>query len=70
MKHKASPSVVILFALAGQTASSHHSSNMYDLETVSTLEGVVTKYEWANPHVYIYVEAAPRSSERAEWRIA
>ena len=69
MKHKASPSVVILFALAGQTASSHHSSSMYDLETVSTLEGVVTKYEWANPHVYIYVEAAPQSSERAEWRI-
>jgi len=69
MKRKASPFVVIIFALAGQIASSHHSSSMYDLETVNSLDGVVTRYEWANPHVYVYVEARQATGEPVEWRI-
>jgi hypothetical protein len=74
MKPSANPSVlgVVVFAaslLVSQFAGAHHSNAMYDHDTVTTLEGVVTKYEWANPHVYIYIEGAPQSGERAEWRI-
>jgi hypothetical protein len=48
----------------------HHSSAAFDDETEITLEGVVTKFEWANPHVYIYLDGVERASgRRAVWEI-
>ena len=29
---------------------------MYDFDREIILQGIVTTFEWANPHVYIYVE--------------
>lgn len=42
--------------LTAALASAHHSQSMYDLKATRTVEGVVTEYEWANPHVYIHVQ--------------
>ena len=36
--------------------AAHHSRAIYDQQRTVTLEGVVTKYVWTNPHVYLYVE--------------
>jgi hypothetical protein len=36
--------------------SGHHSASIYDTGTLLSLEGVVTKYEWKNPHTYIQIE--------------
>ncbi len=33
--------------------AAHHSRAIYDQQRIVTIEGVVTKYEWANPHVYL-----------------
>lgn len=46
----------------------HHSASMFDLERSLTLDGVVTRYDWVNPHVYIEVEMA-EAGERASWII-
>jgi hypothetical protein len=48
-------------------AYAHHSSTIFDLERPVTLEGVVTEYEWANPHVYLYVDTG--DGEPAVWEI-
>jgi len=37
-------------------ASGHHSAASYDLNQLLTLEGIVTKYEWKNPHTYLQIE--------------
>ena len=37
-------------------AHAHHSGAMYDLSKQITIEGTVARYDWVNPHVYIYVE--------------
>ena len=37
-------------------SSAHHSYTPYDLERTVTVEGVVTKFLWANPHVYIDIQ--------------
>ena len=34
-----------------------------------TFEGVVTKYQWANPHVYLYVETQDDSGDAAVWTL-
>ncbi len=60
-------SVALGFALSvGASASAHHSTSMYDLRTTRMIEGVVTDYEWANPHVYISVVA---DADHAVWQI-
>jgi Family of unknown function (DUF6152) len=57
---------VLLVALP---ASAHHSRAIYDLDQSITIDGVVTKFEWANPHVYLYVEAPNDKGEPVVWQI-
>jgi len=58
--------VLLLTALP---AVAHHSRSIYDEESTFTLEGIVTEFEWANPHVYLYVEAQTDTGESAVWAI-
>src|SRR5688500_3117758 len=36
----------------------HHSAAGYDLQRDVSLKGTIARYEWANPHIYIHVQAA------------
>lgn len=45
----------------------HHSRAIFDRERVVTIEGVVTKYEWTNPHVAVFVETETDSGESVVW---
>ncbi len=47
------------------TASAHHSAIAFDQEQVVVVEGVVTRFDWTNPHVYLFVKDA----DSVEWRI-
>ena len=46
-------------------AHGHHSDAGLDMESPVTLEGVVTEFNWRNPHVYFGVETA----DRTEWEV-
>ena len=48
------------------SALAHHSSARFDLEKSVNLVGVVSRFEWANPHVYIYLDASDGSGQ---WEI-
>jgi hypothetical protein len=63
-----------LFALtvllcASTTAAAHHGMTMFDFEATITLDGVVTQYEWRNPHVYVYVEVLDDTGDRVVWEV-
>lgn len=46
-------------------AIAHHSvASDYDIRKVVTLKGTVTKIEWANPHIYLYMDV-----KRDHWTI-
>jgi len=34
----------------------HHSTAEYDLQHPATATGVVTRFEWSNPHAHIYLD--------------
>ena len=51
------------------SASGHHSNSIFDLESVVTLQGTVSLYEWRNPHVYIYVESRDDTGQLVEWQV-
>ena len=57
---------LLLGALPG---AAHHSRAIYDEDQTITLEGTVSDFEWANPHVYLHVETRSESGEPVIWAI-
>ena len=56
----------LLFPLV--QAFAHHSfAAEYDEKKVITLKGVVTKFEWMNPHVRFYVDVKDASGVVTNW---
>lgn len=43
--------------LIGSAASAHHSSAMWDDQRTVELSGTVTRFEWTNPHAWIWLQA-------------
>jgi hypothetical protein len=50
-------------------SKAHHSSAMYDDKQTVTIEGAVTKFEWSNPHVYVYLKQLTASGQAVEWEL-
>ena len=56
----------LLFAGA---AMAHHGVAGYDMTKTVTLHGTVTKFEWSNPHVVVYLDAKNEAGEMQHWTI-
>jgi hypothetical protein len=60
--------VVGLFVSLGSfQARSHHSAAMFDDQKVLTLEGTVTKFDYLNPHSWLYVNVENDDGTVTEW---
>jgi len=52
------------------TSSAHHSvSGQFDVSKQMTLKGVVSKVEWINPHIYIYIDVKDDSGATTTWAL-
>jgi hypothetical protein len=50
------------------SASGHHSFAVYEPTIQIKLSGVVTKFKWGNPHVYLEIDAAdPKTGGTRHW---
>jgi hypothetical protein len=58
-----------LWLLLAAPALSHHADPLYDLKHPITLAGVVTRVEWSNPHVYLYVNVAGDKGHNEQWAL-
>ena len=47
---------LLLLAILTSALDAHHSTAPYDMTREATVSGVVTKFYWANPHAYIYID--------------
>jgi len=46
----------------------HHSFAVYEPTLQMKLSGVVTKFKWANPHVYLEIDATdPKTGDTRHW---
>jgi hypothetical protein len=65
-------SVLLVAALAilaaGSAAAHHNMSALFDFNDRVTLNGTITKIDWRNPHIYVWVEAKDASGPQ-EWAI-
>jgi hypothetical protein len=55
--------------LAVPVLLAHHSTADYDLTHPATATGVVTRFEWTNPHAHIYLDATALNGTVEHWII-
>ena len=56
------------FLALSVAATAHHAISVeFDPGQRLTFEGVVTKVEWSNPHVYFYADIKDRDGKPANW---
>jgi Family of unknown function (DUF6152) len=57
--------------LAGAASAwAHHSfAAEYDSKQEITLKGVITKVEWTNPHIYIYIDVKEADGHVTNWSL-
>ena len=58
---------VALYAMAAQA---HHSiAGVYDDSQRVTIEGVITRFQFVNPHPFVVVEVRDGSGKALQWRL-
>lgn len=58
----------LAFLASGLPALAHHAfSNEFDESKPITLEGVVTRVDWENPHVHYYIDVAQPDGTVVNW---
>ena len=56
------------FLMAAAPAWAHHSVQaQFDLDKPFTLNGVVTKVEWINPHSYLFLDVKDATGKVKKW---
>ena len=50
-------------------AGAHHSTAMYDAQNPVTVTGAVKRFEWTNPHAFVYLEVTDAQGKTVEWEI-
>ena len=58
----------LVFA-AGATAAPHHSFAPFDLTKEKTITGTVSKFEWTNPHSWIWVDVSNEKGGVDSWAV-
>ena len=62
--------ICLAVALAVAPLAAHHSvAGQFDGRRPVSLEGVVTRVAWENPHVWIYLDVTERDGRVVNWAI-
>lgn len=68
MKKAIFAAAVALIVYAVPSAFAHHSfAAEYDGSKPVTLKGKVTKFEWVNPHSWVYIDVTDDKGSTANW---
>lgn len=60
---------VLLAVVLAAPAFAHHSTSMYDMGHPVTVTGTVKKFEWTNPHAFVYLEVKDEKGNVVEWEV-
>lgn len=57
----------VLVALVGPSVYAHHSAAMFDRKVTLTLSGTVKRFDYVNPHSWLYVDVMNADGSTTEW---
>jgi hypothetical protein len=60
---------IVSVVMYSRSVMAHHGVAGYDMTKTITLHGTVTKFDWSNPHVVVYVDAKNDSGDVQHWTI-
>ena len=69
MRTSISLAISVILFIAGPAVAHHSFGAEYDSAKPMTLTGVVTKIDWSNPHVYIYVNVKGDNGQVTSWAL-
>jgi hypothetical protein len=62
--------LVFAAGMAGAPALAHHSvPGTFNVEKTVAIKGTISKIDWINPHIYIYVDVKDRAGAVTTWKI-
>jgi hypothetical protein len=61
--------VVLIGMFTAGSLFAHHSFGMFDGERVLRMKGVVTKFEWINPHSFIVIDVKTADGKTEQWAL-
>lgn len=53
--------------LLGGSVAAHHGRSNYDVTSDVTVKGVVTEFEWENPHALIHLDVTDEGGKVEKW---
>ena len=64
-------SVCLAMVLAASAAAHHNMSALFDFSQRFTTTGTLTKVDWRNPHIYVFVDGktTPSQAQAQAWSI-
>jgi uncharacterized protein DUF6152 len=71
LRHKLSTVLIlagILFWAEGQLWAHHSPSAVFDMSKEFTLTGTLTKVDWINPHIVVYLDAKKEDGSVENWK--
>ena len=69
MKSLLTALIICIGLLTPGLVLAHHSTAMYDMANPVTVTGTVTKFEWTNPHAFVYVDVKNEKGEIEHWEV-
>ena len=68
MTPKCCAALAVVGVLVGAPVWAHHSLQaQFDVNKLLTLKGLITKVEWGNPHVYVYLDVTDGHGTVSKW---
>ncbi|HET9833103.1 MAG TPA: DUF6152 family protein [Vicinamibacterales bacterium] len=61
--------VIAAVVMTAATLSAHHSFAAFDMSEVKTITGVVSRFDWTNPHTFIWVDVTNDKGVVESWAI-
>jgi Family of unknown function (DUF6152) len=61
--------VILSLVSAAGPVFAHHSTAMYDMANPVTVTGTVKRFEWTNPHAFIFIDVKDEKGNVVEWEI-